>query len=161
MISDGHELWTVKKLLRRGEFGKWRRASFPGDRTPQNLMAVAKWLGTQNATVAYSRLCPTACYRLVARWVPAEARQQALERANTGETITTVLAEEIIAAICDQLGLPAMAPWLTRPRNSLKSAMGKCGRHCTSKEFHLSAEKTRDLFNSFISAQTNGKGRKR
>jgi hypothetical protein len=96
LIEVGNDLLAVKEALEHGQFLKWLRAEFGwSERTAYNFTSVAERF--KLATIASLPIQPTAAYLLAAPSVPDEARQQAIERAEAGEEINTVVAKEIVA----------------------------------------------------------------
>lgn len=96
IINIGRRLIEVKEKIGHGNFGKWVKAEFGwGTTTAWKMMRVAntfKFSQCENLTVAASAL-----YLLAGPSTPEEARQEALERAAQGETITPTAAKEIVA----------------------------------------------------------------
>ena len=98
IIEVGKELLAVKEIVGYGNFGAWLRLEFGWtDRTARNFMAVAEQFGGRTETISELKIDPTAAYLLSAPSAPDEARQQAVERAEAGEQITTSVAKEILA----------------------------------------------------------------
>lgn len=98
IIEVGKELLAVKEVVGHGNFGAWLRAEFGWtDRTARNFMAVAEQFGPKTETLSEMKIDPTAAYLLAAPSAPDEARQQAIERAEAGEQVTTAVAKEILA----------------------------------------------------------------
>lgn len=98
IIEVGLELLSVKEIVGHGHFGAWLRLEFGWtDRTARNFMAVAEQFGGKTETLSELKIDPTAAYLLSAPSAPDEARQQAVERAEAGEQITTSVAKEILA----------------------------------------------------------------
>jgi hypothetical protein len=98
IIVVGQELLTVKEAVGHGHFGSWLRAEFGWtERTAQNFMSVAERFGANPKLISDLTIQPTAAYLLAAPSAPDEARQQAIERAEAGEEITTSVAKEILA----------------------------------------------------------------
>jgi gas vesicle protein len=98
IIVVGQELLTVKEAVGHGHFGAWLRAEFGWtERTAQNFMSVAERFGANPKLISDLTIQPTAAYLLAAPSAPDEARQQAIERAEAGEEITTSVAKEILA----------------------------------------------------------------
>lgn len=96
LIEVGNDLLAVKEALEHGQFLKWLRAEFGwSERTAYNFTSVAERF--KLATIASLPIQPTAAYLLAAPSVPDEARQQAIDRAEAGEEINTVVAKEIVA----------------------------------------------------------------
>ena len=98
IIVVGQELLAVKESVGHGHFGAWLRAEFGWtERTAQNFMSVAERFGANPKLISDLTIQPTAAYLLAAPSAPDEARQQAIERAEAGEEITTSVAKEILA----------------------------------------------------------------
>ncbi len=98
IIEVGSELLAVKEALPHGRFGPWLRAEFGWtDRTAQNFMAVAQAFGPKTEMISDLTIQPTAAYLLAAPSAPGEALQQAIERAEAGEEITSAVAKKILA----------------------------------------------------------------
>ena len=92
-IRIGRELRKVKAALEHGQFLKWVNAEFDWSTdTAERLMKVADRFG-KNPHAADIAL--TALYLLAGDKVPEEARREALERAEGGESITPAVAREI------------------------------------------------------------------
>src|SRR5437660_559657 len=95
-IKIGQELLDVKEALPHGQFLPWLRAEFQwAERTAYNFISVAERF--KLATIANLPIDPTAAYLLAAPSAPDEARQNAVQRAEAGEQITTAVAKEIAA----------------------------------------------------------------
>ena len=98
IIEVGKDLLAVKEALPHGAFGKWLSAEFGWtERTARNFMAVAEWFGPKTEMIFDLRIAPTAAYLLAAPSAPDEARQAAIERAESGGTISATVAKEILA----------------------------------------------------------------
>lgn len=98
LIAVGHDLGQVKEALPHGQFGKWLKAEFGwGERTAQNFMSVAGQFGPKRELIADLRIAPTAAYLLAAPSASDEARERAIARAESGETITAKVARDILA----------------------------------------------------------------
>jgi hypothetical protein len=98
IIAIGNDLLAAKEALPHGRFLPWLSAEFGwAERTARNFMSVAEWFGPKSAMIADLAIAPTAAYLLAAPSVPEQARVAAIERAEAGETITTVVAKEILA----------------------------------------------------------------
>jgi hypothetical protein len=99
LIEVGNDLLEVKEALPHGQFGAWLKAEFGwGERQARNFISVAERFGPKSAIIADLTFQPTAAYLLAAPSVPDEARDKAIERAEAGERITTIVAREIVAA---------------------------------------------------------------
>lgn len=96
IIEIGEKLIEVKERLGHGHFGTWLEGEFDWkERTARNFMAVAEQF--KSANFADLDFAPSALYLLAAPSTPPEARQEAIERAEQGETITHRTAQEIVA----------------------------------------------------------------
>ncbi len=95
IIDIGQKLIEVKARLPYGRFGGWLRAEFEwGIHTARNFMRVAEEFGDKEKI---SLFAPSALYLLAAPSTPEQARSEALERAEAGETITHAIAQDIKA----------------------------------------------------------------
>ena len=98
VIAVGQELLAVKEILPHGQFSVWLRAEFDWtERTAQRFMAVAQRFGSKTDTMSVMRIDLTAAYLLAAPTAPREASATALQRAQSGERITTSVAREILS----------------------------------------------------------------
>jgi hypothetical protein len=98
IIEVGQDLIAVKEALPHGQFGPWLRAEFGWtERTARNFMAVAEAFGPKTEIISDLQIAPTAAYLLAAPSAPDEAREAAVERAESGERITAKVAKEILA----------------------------------------------------------------
>lgn len=96
IIDIGTKLIEVKDQLGHGEFGKWLSAEFNwNERTARRFMSVADAFKTD--TVSDLKIGAKALYLLAAPSTPDEAREEALEIAKSGETITYTTAKAIVA----------------------------------------------------------------
>jgi hypothetical protein len=110
IIEIGAELQAVKDALDHGQFGRWLQAEFGWtERTARNFMAVAERFG-KTEIISDLRIQPTAAYLLAAPSAPDEARQAAIERAASGEQITTRVAREILTRARKRLRRRTKAP---------------------------------------------------
>lgn len=98
IIDIGQKLIEVKDQLGHGEFGKWLRAEFAwSEQTARQFMHVASWaLQTKSTNFVDLSIAASALYLLAAPSTPNDAREEALERANLGETINHSKAKEIV-----------------------------------------------------------------
>lgn len=96
IVAIGGELVAVKAALGHGRFGDWLSAEFHWtDRVARRLMAVHERFKSDNLSdLAFG---PSALYALAAPSVPDEARAEAIERAEAGETITHKVAQKIVS----------------------------------------------------------------
>jgi Protein of unknown function (DUF3102) len=94
-IKDtGRDLLEAKKRIGHGNFVDWIRARFDmSEDTAQNLMNVARNFGEiPNGSFFADR----ALYLLSRKSTPEDARQEAKDRAMSGEAITLEVAKEIV-----------------------------------------------------------------
>ncbi len=98
IIEVGNDLLNVKEALPHGKFGEWLKKEFGwAERSAQNFMAVAQAFGPKTEMISDLTIQPTAAYLLAAPSAPGEALQQAIERAEAGEEITSAVAKRILA----------------------------------------------------------------
>ena len=96
IIEIGQKLKEVKQLLGHGRFGDWLEAEFAWtERTARRFMNVASQFGSQSHSLSDLDVAPTALYLLAAPSTPVPAREEALSRANAGESITYTAAKEL------------------------------------------------------------------
>lgn len=94
IIEIGQKLIDVKAQLGHGRFGGWLRAEFKwSDQTALNFMNVARSFPEIPNGLEFA---PRALYLLAAPSTPAEAREEALQRAANGETVTHSLSQQIV-----------------------------------------------------------------
>ncbi len=94
IIEIGQRLIGVKNQLGHGRFGDWLDAEFDWtERTAQQFINVARRFKSENFSDL--QLAPSALYLLAAPSTPEAAREEALERASTGESITYTTAKQI------------------------------------------------------------------
>jgi hypothetical protein len=95
IIEIGQKLIEVKSRLGHGRFGGWLVAEFDwSDRTARQFMLVADRF--KSANFSDLQIAPSALYLLAAPSTPESAREEAIARAEEGETITHGLARGII-----------------------------------------------------------------
>jgi phage N-6-adenine-methyltransferase len=95
IFDIGQKLLVVKNQLGHGNFGQWLKAEFNwSDRTAQRYMSVATQFECDNLTDL--SIAPSALYLLASSSTPQEARNEALELAQKGVTITSDVAKQII-----------------------------------------------------------------
>ncbi len=95
IIEIGQKLIEVKEHLEHGQFGAWLKAEFDwSERTARQFMTVADQFKTAN--FADLNIGASALYLLAAPSTPDAARDEALERAAAGETITHQAARQIV-----------------------------------------------------------------
>lgn len=95
IIDIGSMLIEVKERLPHGMFGPWLDAEFRwGNNTAQRMMNVARRF--KNVTVTDLNLPPKVLYLLASPSTPDEAREEAVDRASNGETITHLMAKGMV-----------------------------------------------------------------
>jgi len=100
LIEAGQGLLAAKSLLSHGQFGPWLEAEFGwSDRTARKFMVVAEQFGSKTELISDLAITPTAAYLLTAPSAPFEARQVALDRAQSGEKVTPAIVNEILASV--------------------------------------------------------------
>ena len=88
----------IESFVMSRTLGPWLQAEFGWSRrTAENFISVAETFHPKSEIIANLTILPTAAYLLAAPSVPEKARQEAIERAEGGEKITTVVAKEIVA----------------------------------------------------------------
>lgn len=86
IIEIGRDLAEQKEQLGHGHFLDWIAVEFNmSERTARNFMSVFRQFGE---TAKIADLRPSVLYALSAASTPPEIREQAVERATTGETVT-------------------------------------------------------------------------
>jgi hypothetical protein len=94
IFEIGQKLLQVKAKLGHGRFGTWLTVEFDWtERTAQQFMNVARQFKAEN--FADLQLAPSALYLLAAPSTPPKVRQEAIARAESGETITHKTAKAI------------------------------------------------------------------
>lgn len=95
IIEIGLKLIEVKGRLQHGMFGKWLDSEFGWtDRTALNFMRVANRFKSE--IISDLKISPTVLYFLAAPSTPDEVREEAIDRATQGETITHKTAKIIV-----------------------------------------------------------------
>ncbi|MFM7438823.1 MAG: DUF3102 domain-containing protein [Snowella sp.] len=114
IFEIGHKLLKVKAKLGHGRFGTWLAVEFDWtERTAQQFMNVARQFKAENFSDL--QLAPSALYLLAAPSTPPKVRQEAIARAELGETITYKTAKAIKQEYKNAQSLPAVPS----PRSSL------------------------------------------
>ena len=94
IFEIGQKLLQVKAKLGHGRFGTWLTVEFDWtERTAQQFMNVARQFKAEN--FADLQLAPSALYLLAAPSTPPKVREEAIARAELGETITYKTAKAI------------------------------------------------------------------
>lgn len=95
IIDIGQKLIEVKEKLGHGRFGGWLESEFSWtDKTARRFMSVAESFKLDN--LSDLSIAPSALYALAAPSTPEPARIEAVQRAQTGESITHSTAKSII-----------------------------------------------------------------
>lgn len=96
VVEIGQRLIEVKERLGHGHFLEWIKTEFDWHRdTANKFMHVAEQFGTLEMS-KFSTFAPSALYLLAASSTPSEARIEALELAEQGETISHAKAKVIV-----------------------------------------------------------------
>jgi hypothetical protein len=96
MIEVGQQLQIVKEKLKHGQFQSWILYEFNmKPRQARLLMQVARQFKTGN--FAALEFAPSALYLLAEMQTPDSARQEAINRAESGEKVTLRTAKEIVS----------------------------------------------------------------
>jgi hypothetical protein len=149
IIEVGNDLLAVKDTLPHGQFGSWLKAEFGwGERMAQNFMAVAQTFGPKTEIIADLTIQPTAAYLLAAPSVPDEAREKAVERAEAGEQITTVVAKEIIAKLRKKAARRTRTVPVEMLSPRLVKVLEKYKERWDQKELSLLAQQLREFADS-------------
>jgi len=96
IIEIGQKLTEVKGRLGHGNFENWIKREFGWtNRTARHFIEVSEHFKSE--IISDLPIGPTALYMLASPSTPEEAREEAVERAETGEKITVEKAKSIIA----------------------------------------------------------------
>ncbi len=96
LVTIGQYLIDVKDVLPHGEFGEWLSAEFNwSDSAANKMMNVARQFKSVNFTDL--NVGTSALYLLAAPSTPQAARDEAIQLAETGETVTHAKAKEIVS----------------------------------------------------------------
>lgn len=94
IFEIGQKLVEIKAKLGHGRFGTWLAVEFDWtERTAQQFMNVARQFKAENFSDL--QLAPSALYLLAAPSTPPKVRQEAIARAESGESITYKTAKAI------------------------------------------------------------------
>lgn len=130
IFEIGQKLIQIKEKLGHGRFGTWLSVEFGWtERTAQQFMNVARQFKSENFSDL--QLAPSALYVLAAPSTSAKARQEAIERAASGEMITHKTAKVIKKKYDTETSptsapsTPASQPIITaiRPRTHLEESI--------------------------------------
>lgn len=95
--ENGRDLLEVKERLEHGQFQKWVEANFPWSiDTAERFIQVAQQFN--NPQIADFGFTKSVLYLLAAPSTPETARQEAIERAEAGESLSHKQAQELIEA---------------------------------------------------------------
>lgn len=96
MVAAGKRLKEIRDILTQtGQWRRWLELEFGGSHdTADRLIRVADKFGSVNAITNFQK---GALYFLSAETIPQAAREQAVERATNGETITRQVAKQIVS----------------------------------------------------------------
>ena len=122
LIDIGQKLSEVQEHLRHnksGGFSGWLELEFNWEkRTAYNYISVFREFGNR-ANFAQLDIAVSALYHLSSPSVPEEARTEAIERANSGETITHSVAKSIVESHKESSqSINAIAPISTEPQKN-------------------------------------------
>jgi phage N-6-adenine-methyltransferase len=96
LVEIGQKLIEVKARLGHGLFGAWLQAEFEwGERTAQRYMSVAQAFKSDTVSVLANAEAK-ALYLLAAPSTPESVREEAVQRAETGERLTYSAAREMV-----------------------------------------------------------------
>ena len=113
IIEIGRRLIAVKALLPHGAFIDWLTAEFGWHRATANrFIQVAQQFGDKDLS-QIATFDPSALYLLAAPSTPEAVREEAIERASAGETITHEKAKAMrheVSAFLDEYIHPTPAP---------------------------------------------------
>jgi Protein of unknown function (DUF3102) len=162
IIEIGRDLLRAKESVAHGQFGPWLQMEFGwSDRTARNFMEVAEVFGPKSEIISDLAIVPTAAYLLAAPSTPYEARQIALDRAQSGETITSAVAKEIVGAARTKTARKVGIV----PTNMLSVRLGKAleafKKRWDPKEVQALVRQLQEFVHGLESGMTGGrKGRK-
>lgn len=96
MVAAGKRLKEIRDILSQtGQWRRWLELEFGGSHdTADRLIRVADKFGSVDAITSFKK---GALYFLSQETIPQAAREQAIERAESGETITRQMAEQIVS----------------------------------------------------------------
>lgn len=93
IVAIGQDLIAVKERLEHGQFSEWLKAEFEMDqRTAQNFMRVATMFG-KNEIISFFK--PTVLYALAAPSTPEAVREEAVSRAEQGESLSVKEVQDL------------------------------------------------------------------
>lgn len=96
IVAIGQRLIEVKERLEYGRFGAWLEAEFEWDRrTAYRFISVAEEFCNRGDKLSQLNFAPSALYLLAAPSTPKAAKEEAIARAEAGESITYASAKKI------------------------------------------------------------------
>lgn len=108
IMEIGSRLILVKKHLDHGQFGQWLKAEFDwSESTAQKMMSVADTFKSVNFTDL--SVAPSALYMLAAPSTPDEVREEFIEKAKSGETVTHKAVKDAVKPKPTQAEIDAAA----------------------------------------------------
>jgi hypothetical protein len=160
IIEVGNDLLATREALPHGQFGPWLAAEFGWtERTARNFMAVAEHFGPKTEIISDLTIQPTAAYLLAAPSAPDEARQTAIERAESGEKITTAVAKEILAKSRKKKGRQRKSTSPDALTHRLAKVLGRYQELWDQKDLASLAKQLREFADSLAGTQHGGKKR--
>lgn len=109
IVEIGERLMEVKAALGHGEFGNWLEAEFGwAERSARRFMEVA--VAFKTANLADLNIAPSALYALASGSTPVTIREELVERAQAGETITHKAVKERLEEHHAQFTPPESSP---------------------------------------------------
>jgi hypothetical protein len=158
IIAVGSELLSVKEALPHGQFGPWLRAEFGWtERTARNFMAVAEQFGPKTEMISDLQIEPTAAYLLAAPSAPDEARQAAVELAESGKRITAKVAKKILADERKKPGRRRRRASAEKLGERLERVLTRLRDQWNQKELSELAQKLREFADSLESGRGGSK----
>jgi Protein of unknown function (DUF3102) len=156
IIEVGFDLLKVKDALPHGQFGPWLASEFGWtDRLARRFMDVAEVFGPKSDIISDLAIAPTAAYLLAAPSTPYEARQVAVERAKSGETITAAVAKEILGTARKKAGKKGESVPSKKLRQRLERVLDRFREQWNQKEFSELACQLREFADGLEKAKPN------
>lgn len=116
----GHKLVDVRSRLKHGQFETWLKAEFDWSRrTAYNFINVYEAFA-ERANFAKINIATSALYLLAAPSTPQNVREEILQRANEGETLTHKYLRQVIEENKSQSTSVTTSPELPQPLTSKK-----------------------------------------
>jgi hypothetical protein len=120
-------------------------------------MAMAEHFVPKTELISDLKIAPTAAYLLAAPSAPDEARQAAIERAESGETITTAVAKEILAKSRKKRGRQRSKASPDALTQRLAKVLERYHELWDQKDLASFAKQLRDFADSLEGQQQGGK----